>query len=638
MVQALDPVGPAQAVAPNSDDLSAIVVVANRVPAPLASVGNDVTVLDQPAIEASQAVVISDLLSFTPGVGIVRNGGVGQPTSVFIRGAESDQTVVLIDGVLMTDPSAPGGDFNIENLLTSDIARIEILRGSQSTLYGSQAMGGVLNVTSQEPTQPLEGGLRAEGGSHNTGYLSAHIGGLDDALTWRLAGHWYGTSGIPCFDQRFGGMRDCASQIGGGSGELRYQIAPAVAVDARGYYSQARTDFDGYDTPPTFTFGDDSEYQRNSQLFGYLALLVGAPDARVKNRLAFDYTSTETHDLDPAAPVNLGAPSTLTYLGIGHVERTEYQGNADLGHWQATFGAQDERSTIDSDSPQYQPAPQRSEDRIDSGYFQFKGEPLAGLTLTAGDRYDRHSIFGGHSTSQLAAAWQIETATVLRASFGQGFKAPSLYQLYSNYGNLDLRPELSRSWDAGIEQHVAEGRLVLLATYFDWRSRDLIEFFDCLSAKSAPLCTVDPFGFYANIARARGHGAEFQATLSPSTAWTIALNYTLTETEDDSPGSPTYGQPLRNRPKNTGNASVGYRFGVPLTVRLESSYAGPTIDEVSSAHLGGYTLFNLKLAYELSASLTLEARVENLTNHWYETIYEYGTYGRSAYAGVRARF
>ena len=630
--------GPAQPVSPAGDDLSEIVVVASRVPEPLSTIGNSVTVLGLPAIEASQATLVTDLLVQTPGVEVARTGPIGQPTSVFIRGAESDQTLVVIDGVVMTDPSATGGDFNLENLLTGDIGRIEILRGAQSTLYGSQAMGGVINVITQEPTQAFEGGVKAEGGSHDTGYLSAHVGGVEDALMWRLSGNWYGTGGIPCFDERFGGMRDCASQIGGASTEVRYDLTPAVALDVRGYYTQARSDFDGFDTT-TGAFGDDHEYQRNSQLFGYLALLAHSADSSFKNRLAFDYTSTETHDLDPDAPANEDAPSTLTYLGIGHAERSEYQGDwAITPGLEAVFGAQHERSTIDSDSPQYQSAPLEAFDTIDSGYLQLKGQLAPGLTLTAGDRYDRHDVFGGHSTTQLAAAWTYDQSTVLRASFGQGFKAPSLFQLYSSYGDPALRPELSHSFDAGIEQHLADSRVVLAATYFQWRSRDLIEFFYCLSVTTAPLCAVDPYGYYANIAQAVGHGVELQSTYSPVSSVTLALNYTLTDTEDKSPGSPTYGQPLPNRPKNTANASVSYRWPAALTSALSARYAGPTVDEASGVTLGGYVLVDLKLAYALRRDLELYARVENLTNHWYETIYQYGTYGRSAYAGVRAHF
>ena len=179
--------------ASNEDSLDEIVVVANRAPEPLSKIGNSVTVLDQAAITASQQWMVSDLVQQTPGLTVARSGGVGQLTSVFIRGADSDQTAVVIDGVLMNDPSDPGGGYNFANLLTSDVARIEILRGAQSTLYGSQAMGGVINIMTSEPSSPLGGGVTAEGGSHDTGYVTANgggkNGGLDVALVRRMARH-----------------------------------------------------------------------------------------------------------------------------------------------------------------------------------------------------------------------------------------------------------------------------------------------------------------------------------------------------------------------------------------------------------------------------------------------------------------
>ncbi len=167
-------------VAPGDADLNEIVVVANRAPEPLSRIGNSVSVLDQTAIIESQFTVASDLLQTTPGLTVSRNGGVGQFTSVFIRGADSDQTMVVIDGVQMNDPSAPGAGYNFANLLTSDVARIEILRGAQSTLYGSQAMGGVINIVTAEPTSPLGGGITAEGGSHDTGYVTSNVGGKNE--------------------------------------------------------------------------------------------------------------------------------------------------------------------------------------------------------------------------------------------------------------------------------------------------------------------------------------------------------------------------------------------------------------------------------------------------------------------------
>lgn len=622
--------------------LDEVVVVANRAPEPLSKVGNSVTVLTDEDIKASQFTVVSDLLATTPGLSVARTGGVGQPTSVFIRGAESDQTVVVIDGVQINDPSEPAGQFDFENLLTSNVSRIEILRGAQSTLYGSQAMGGVISITTADPDGPAGGGVSAEGGSNDTGYATGNIGGKNDRLMWRLAGNWYGTSGIPAFDERFGGTRLCASQIGGGSGQVRYDITPDLQFDARGYYVQSRTDFDGYDTPPNFTFGNDNEYGRVDQYIGYAGLTLRSPDRTLTNRLAYDYTSTETHEYDPNAPANEGSPSTVTYYGIGRNEREEYQGTwAFLPGYQAVFGAQHERSTIDTDSPAFDysgPMPTQNYDTIDSGYAQIQGAVTSGLTLTAGERYDRHDVFGGHSTGALAAAWSLNGGdTILRSSFSQGFKAPSLYQLYSNYGNQALKPEAAESWDAGVEQHLAAERVMLSATYFQRYSRDLIEFFDCPSLAD---CLNPSGGYYANISRAAAHGVELQSTFQATPELTLAANYTLTDTEDKSPG-PTYGQELLRRPKNAANASASYRWQVPVSANVAVRYAGPSLDAGPAGGdvtLGGYVLVDLRVSYALRERLEIYARVENATGKHYETAYEYGTLGRVAYAGVRASF
>ncbi len=628
------------AAAPNDDSLNEIVVVANRAPEPLSKIGNSVTVLNEADIKLSQEPVMSDLLAQTPGLTVARDGGVGQLTSVFIRGAESDQTVVVIDGVQLNDPSAPAGDFNFANLLTSDVSRIEILRGAQSTLYGSQAMGGVINIITGEPAGPFGGGLTAEGGSHNTGYFNGNLGGRDDALMWRVSANWFGTSGIPAFDEKLGGTRDCASQIGGGTLQLRYDLTPDLQFDLRGYYTDARTDFDGYDTP-SGNFGNDNEYDRSSQLLGYAGFTLHSTDRTLTQRVAFQYTDTATRNYDPDAPANYGSPSIETFYGIGRNEREEYQGTWEITPAvQAVFGAQHERSTIDTYSGEFQPAPPPLENAvtIDSGYGQVQAEVATGLTLTAGERYDHHDVYGGHSTGQLAAAWALnDNRTVLRASFGQGFKAPSLYQLYSNYGNQALRPETAESFDAGLEQHAWDSRLVVSATYFQRYSHDLIEFFDCSTPNA--LCVIEPNGYYANIARAAAHGAELQATLSPTPELTLAANYTLTVTEDKSPGSPTYGDTLPRRPEDAANLSATYHWSVPFATSIAARYAGPSFDDAANTiKLGGYVLADLRLSYQLRERLELYARLDNATGKHYETAYQYGTLSRVAYAGVRAAF
>jgi vitamin B12 transporter len=625
---------------PSDDSLDEVVVVANRAPEALSKVGNSVTVLTEADIKASQLPVLSDLLAQTPGLSVARSGGVGQPTSVFIRGAESDQTVVLIDGVQIYDPSTTAAYFDFESLLTNDISRVEILRGAQSTLYGSQAMGGVIDITTAQATTPLGGSFNAEGGSHDSGDVQGSIGGKSDTLMWHVSGTWLGTSGIPAFDERFGGTRLSASQIGGGTARLVYDITPDLDFDLRGYYVQSRTDFDGYDTP-TGTFGNDNEYGKNSQLLGYAGVTLHSPDHNLTNRIAYHYIYTDTRDYDPNAPANEGSPSTETFYGIGHIEREEYQGTWQFSPgYQAVFGAQHERSSIDSDTPAYDytgPMPIDAAQTIDSGYAQLQAEVVPGLNLTAGERYDRQNEFGGHTDGALAAAWALDGGkTILRSSFSQGFKSPSLYQLYSSYGNRTLSPEAGETWDAGIEQHALGGRLDVSATYFQRYSRDLIEFFDCVTVTN---CLNPSGGYYANIARAAAHGVELQAALTVTESLSLTANYTLTETADKSPGSPTYGNELPRRPEDMANASLVYRWSKPLTTSVTLRYAGPSFDDAANdIKLGGYVLADLRASYALRDRLEVYARVENLTGKHYETEYQYGTLGRSAYAGVRATF
>jgi vitamin B12 transporter len=459
---------------------------------------------------------------------------------------------------------------------------------------------------------------------------------MSDALMWRVAGSYYGSSGIPCFDQYLGGRRDCASQIGDGAAQVRYDVSPGLQLDLRGYLVSSRTDFDGYDTP-TGEFGDDREYGKIQQGIGYAGLTWRSPDHALTHRLSVQYTGSETREFDPDAPANYGYPTTETFYGFGRNIREEYQGTwklSDAG--QVVFGAQNEHSTINTVSP-FSPFLGAGV-VVDSGYAQAQYEILQGLTLTAGGRYDHHDVYGGHGTGQFAAAWVLpDRDTVLRASFGQGFKAPALYQLYSSYGNRALRPEAANSWDAGLEHHLLQGRLVASATYFQRTSRDLISFFDCFTP--SPLCATEPFGYYANIARSFARGVELVGALKATDRLSLTANYTWMNAEDRSQGSATYGNELPRRPAETGNAAVSYSWPFQLSTELALRYAAASFDDAANQiRLGGYVLFDFRTSLAISDHLQVYARVENLTDRHYEVAYQYGTFRRSAYIGARASF
>ena len=271
-----------------------------------------------------------------------------------------------------------------------------------------------------------------------------------------------------------------------------------------------------------------------------------------------------------------------------------------------------------------------------------RSAPAAGLSLTVGERHDHYDSFGQHYTGQFAAAWSLPSSTVLRASWSQGYKAPSLYELYSPYGNIALKPEVSTGGDGGVEQHLWSDRVTLSATYFVTQFTDLIEFENC---PGSPLCGTlgQGVGYYANVDRAKASGVELQASVTPTPAIAISANYSHIKTDDETPGSPTYGQQLYRRPEDAANLSVSYTWSHSVKTTVAARYAGPSFDQnfnvypTAIVRLGGYTLLDVRASYPVTDKLEIYARVDNVTNKWYETIFQYGTWGRTAFVGLRAR-
>ncbi|WP_312163828.1 TonB-dependent receptor domain-containing protein [Phenylobacterium sp.] len=616
--------------------VSELVVTANRNPQAADRVGQSVSVLDFEAIKAAQTLDVSTLLSSMPGVSFSRNGGVGGSTSVRIRGAEADQTVVIIDGVKLNDPSTAGGGYNFANLLAGDIGRIEVLRGAQSTLWGSQAIGGVVNIITREASEPFEADLAAEGGSMGTTYFRAGAGGRTEHLAWRLAAGRYDTDGVSSY--RLGDEKDGYENTGV-SGRALITATDALSLDLRGVYSKGRNGFDGF-PPPTYSFGDTREYGETEEFVGYGAVNFALFGAALTNRIAYGYTRTDRRNVNPDQAV-----TTTTFDARGENKRWEYQGVWTINQaWIATFGGETEDASMRTVSPsEFAPNPPvtRAKAGIDGVYAQVQGEVVSGLTLTAGLRRDSHDTFGDATLGQLAAAWSLNGGnTVLRASFGQGFKAPTLYQLYSEYGNTTLEAEEADGWDAGIEQRFA-GRFMLRATYFDRQTDNQIDYFSCTATTTDPMCFVNGvqrFGYYANTAQTKAHGVELEgsADLGPLE---VSANYTWTDTQNDSPGNVNRGKQLARRPEHQANIQATYTWANKASLGGSIRYVGDSFDNAANSYvLQSYTLLDLRASYPLNDTFELYGRVENAFDDDYETTRNYGSPGRGLYAGVRARF
>jgi vitamin B12 transporter len=625
--------------ADESDSPEEIVVVATRTPQSLDKVGNSVTVLDAAQIQQSQRVDLTELLATTPGITFSRNGGPGNVTSVNIRGADSDHTLIMIDGVVLTDPSTTGGSIDFGNLIVGDIARIEILRGAQSTLYGSQAIGGVINIETAQPHDGLGGTLVGEKGSLDSGLAQAAIGAKYEDWSFRVSASDYSTKSVSDFDRQYGGLGDDPYHNAVLSGRASYEFTSAggpvdVTLDLRGYYTNSTVDYDGF-PPPDFVFGNQLNYQTTRQYFGYAGLNFNFLDGQFKNRIDIDYTHTDRADYLPSDSTTI---QNDHYSGTD--SRVEYQGNlAIVPGYSVVFGGLQEKYLMDS-TPY---APAHADTGDTSAYAQFQAEVVKGLNLTAGERFDRYDAFGEHFTGQVAAAWALPSSTIFRASWGQGFKAPSLYQLYSLYGTSNLRAERSRDWDAGVEQRFWGNRITAGITYFNNDFKNLIDFDNC---PGSPLCD-DPAhsqGYYANVGREKSSGEEFQIAAKLTNEFTLSANYTHLKTLDDSPGSLTYGMQLLRRPGQAANLSANYSWPIRLDTSIAVRYSGPSTDENFNAfpaafvNLGGYTLVDLHATYSISNHFEVYARVDNLADKRYETVYQYGTWGRTAFAGARLKY
>ncbi|MDE2494723.1 MAG: TonB-dependent receptor [Alphaproteobacteria bacterium] len=612
-----------------------VVITATRSPEPLNLTGTSVSVITGAELQRQQILVLSDALAETPGADITRNGGVGETTSLSLRGSAAGQSVVLIDGVRINDPSAPNGQAILEDLLVNDISRVEILRGPQSTLYGSDAIGGVVNIlTKRGGASPFAAQLDAEGGSFGTYRVNAAANGTADRTDYGIAANYFNTTGISAADSRNGNTEADGHRNFGLTGNARVHVTDTVSVDLRAYYDDSKTDFDGY-PPPTYTLRDDNEYGTDKLFAGYAGVNVGLLNGRLQNRIAFMGSSSNRKDFnDPSL-----LPLKEDFFGRGGAARFEYQGifHADDANV-VTFGAETERTTLATHSG-YDLTPLATKGHVrTTGYYgQWQSTWFVQLTLTGGVRYEDNSEFGGHTAFKVAAAWQLfGGATTLRANYGDGFKAPSLYELFSQYSNplSSLRPETAKGWEAGVDQALLGGRIRASLTYFDRHTHNQIDFLSCYGVASTA-CTLrtSQGGYYYNIGRSHASGVEADMVGHLANSLTLTANYTYLSAVDDLTGAD-----LARLPHHAANAVLTWAPSQRWSVGTSLHYEGPRFDDAyESIRLASYTGIGLFGSYRLTGTFTVFTRVENLLDAREEPVAGYGRMGRAVYAGVRAQ-
>lgn len=618
--------------------LEPVVVTATRLETPLSEVASSVTVITHDQIVNKQSTSVVDVLRTVPGLDVVRLGGEGQQTSVFLRGANSTHTLVLVDGIEMNDPANPGRSFDFATLATDNIERIEIVRGPGSTLYGSDALGGVINIITRKgagkPTVTVSG----EGGSFETHQEKLSLAGGNELLNYSLVASHIESQGISAAGERYDNKERDGYRRTAVSTRLGLTPTDNFDLDFFLRYLDAQADLDTYAGP----FGDDPNNTFDSKslflgLQGRLLLLGDAWEQKFGLSLT-DYDRENRNDTDAAHPFD----SSLTTYD-SRLYKVDWQHNLYLHPTNIlTFGVEYEKEQARGTSTYIYADPSwNTQDRFDrksaetwSSYIQDEIKLWRDFITTLGLRVDDHQTFGTRVTYRITSSYLLRpTGTRIKGTFGTAFKAPTLAQLYENstyvLGNPDLAPETSRGWDIGLEQRFLDDRIVLGVTYFENHFEDLINtFFSLTSFKYE----------YENVDEAQTKGVELTASVRPLDDLTLSASYTYTDTENRSTG-----EQLLRRPRHKYNLNLNYRFLDRGNANLDIFYFGKRDDLdlfnwASTKTLAGYTLVNLAVSYEINRHLRIHGRVENLLDEDYEEVNGFGSPGIAAYAGAAISF
>lgn len=623
------------------DAAESVVVTATRTTQPADKTGESVSVLTGTDLDIRQIVSVTDALGEIPGVVIVRNGGLGQNATASIRGAEVGQTLVLIDGIRINDPSTVDNQALLGDLLVNNIDRIEILRGPQGALYGSDAIGGVIDIlTRRGDDTPFALRASGEGGSFDTYRFNAGTNGSIGDVEYGAGANFLNSGGISAADSRNGNPETDEYTNAGATENVRVHLSDAISVDLRSYYTNTRDDFDDnfiFVPPATFRVADSAAYGRNTLLAGYAGLNLALLDGLFSSRLALIGSDSHRAFYDSAFDiVHKNSSNKAT------TERLEYQGILQLlPEDELTFGAEYQRISFEGKTfSGFGPSSADSgSSHVTSFYAQNMLTLFDQLTLTTGLRHDDDREFGGHNSVKLAAAWSLNDGdTVLHANYGDGFKAPTLFEQFSDFSNPlhALAPEVAHGWEAGVKQRLFSGAVVAQVAYFERRTNDQIDFFvpDCFSNPPPDVCKTRPFGYYDNIKRTETTGVEVEATARLGDTLSVDAAFTdMTATDR------TTDLDLARRPHITASATVTWTPLPDWTGGATLLYVGKRFDAAGEINpLPANTVVNVFASHRLTDWVELYARAENLFDAHYEPVFGYGAPGRAAYGGIRLSY
>jgi vitamin B12 transporter len=601
-------------------DLGAVVVTANRLPTERIDVASSITLITSGDIALKQAQTLADVLKDAPGLNLVQNGGPGGQASVFLRGTNSNHVKVLIDGIDASDPSTPTGAFDFGPVLTADIARVEVLRGPQSGLYGSDAIGGVINVITKQGDGPPRFTAGLEGGSFDTFNQNGGVSGQAGAFHYAadVAHFRSGSTPVTPTDLLAPGERriDDRDDNLTASTRLGYDVTPDFDLGLVARYTNTQLKFTGDDFDTGFPDSTQSETDTR-QYFTRGTAHLSAFGGRFDQTLGVAYSSIATTEASPDNPTSYFSGDRI---------KADWQGAVKLMPGETlVLGAEHQRDGIQM--------PISASETIDSGYAELAANPVKDLNASLAARYDANSGFGGQVTWRFAPTYFVEaTGTKLQASVGTGFKAPSLSERFQDFpafgffGNPDLKPETSTGYDIGFEQYLLpDRRLQVGATWYRNTIRNLID-------------NNADFSSYANVGRAHTQGVESFIAFKPVQSVSLRLDYTYTEAQDD-----VLNQQLLRRPRDKWSFDARWQATQRLALDLDLLSVSSWIDgnrqfTISRLNAAGYTTADVAASYDLTGQVTVYGRITNLADARYENPVGFLRPGRGLFAGVRAKF
>lgn len=628
----------AQALSAQQDpvQLPRVAVTATRTELEGSALPFSVTVFNRTDLRDAGITSVSDVLRLVPGASVLSNGSVGSSASLFFRGGESDYVLVLIDGV---PQNTPGGAFNFGSLTIDQIERVEVVRGPASVLYGSDAVSGVIQIFTRRGSGPPRLDLLAGGGSNGTMRVDGTLSGGRRQLAWSFGATHHQTDGILDFNSEFSNTVYSAN--------LRWN-------GARGSLATALHYADNTFHYPTNSAGevvDSNAYTAE----GRLSTSIDAgwrvtPRVELRGRFAHLASDARTRDLPDFAA------DQESFVSDADVTRDvfELRAVAALGPQHVlTLAAESARDREESSSlseSEFGPfASSLTAERENVGLSaQLSGALSAGMHYVAGVRLDDNSEFGDFTTARIGLAQSLGTATTLRASYGNAFKAPPFYENFATgfvVGNPDLRPERSTSFEAGLHRVLARGRAAVGVTWYSQRFRDLIQY-------SGAVAQGEPN--YHNLAEATSDGLEIEASLRMSRALLVRGSFTWLDTKvvdagaDDGPGAEyVNGERLLRRPSQLAGLTAEYstprggKFGLIVTHTGErddrnfSTFPATPIVMDAFTRVDASAVVPLRRNISRSGDLSLVVRLENLLDETYEQVLGFTAPGRTVFVGAR---